>query len=477
MGTETNPLHVMLLPLMAKGHTLPILDIAKLLASRGVKTTVLTTPANSSTFSNAGGIAVKVVRFPGEEVGLPRGLESPDQVISKEAYAKFWAALELLLEPVKQIMLECHPHALVADMSFLWASDVAEELGIPRLVFTGAGSFPMCVLESMAKHKPQRLVNSDTEPFVVPCLPHEIKLTRLQLPDFERHGLEEEGIAKLFAKIVESYERSFGVIFNSFYELESAYADLCKGGRRKAWHIGPVSLCNRVPEQKARRGNQSPIDYEDCLKWLDSKEPNSVVYVCFGSLVRFRPKQLLEIATALESSEQNFVWVVRKDVDEDGGRGQNWLPDGFEQRNREKCLIIRGWAPQLLILDHESTGGFVTHCGWNSVLEGVASGVAMATWPVSAEQFYNEKLVTEVLQIGIGVGAKEWVQFGEHFVGRDGIVKAVRGIMEGKEAEEMRKRARALGETGRRAVEEGGSSHADLTHLLEELRSHACGGL
>ncbi|XAR72922.1 Scopoletin glucosyltransferase [Bertholletia excelsa] len=101
MGSETNRLHVMLLPLMAKGHTLPILDIAKLLASRGVKTKVVTTPGNSSTFSSAGRIAIKVVRFPAEEAGLPRGIESLDQV-SAESQANFNVAIELLQQPVKQ---------------------------------------------------------------------------------------------------------------------------------------------------------------------------------------------------------------------------------------------------------------------------------------------------------------------------------------------------------------------------------------
>ena len=72
-----------------------------------------------------------------------------------------------------------------------------------------------------------------------------------------------------------------------------------------------------------------------------------------------------------------------------------------------KGLIIRGWAPQFLILDHEPVGGFVTHCGWNSILEGVTAGVPMVTWPMSGEQFYNEKLVTQVLEIGIGVSAQK----------------------------------------------------------------------
>ncbi|PRQ23115.1 putative flavonol 3-O-glucosyltransferase [Rosa chinensis] len=132
---------------------------------------------------------------------------------------------------------------------------------------------------------------------------------------------------------------------------------------------------------------------------------------------------------------------------------------------------MRGWAPQLLILEHEATGAFVTHCGWNSILEGVSAGVPMITWPVSGEQFYNEKLVTELLRIGVAVGAEKWATFGEESVKREAIEKAVAEIMVGDEAEEMRSRAKALREMASRAVEEGGSSYRDLTALIEELKS------
>ena len=62
----------------------------------------------------------------------------------------------------------------------------------------------------------------------------------------------------------------------------------------------------------------------------------------------------------------------------------------------------------MLILDHEAVGGFVTHCGWNSTLEGVSAGVPMVTWPMGAEQFFNEKIVTYVLKLVVDVCAYQW---------------------------------------------------------------------
>ncbi|XP_039158401.1 scopoletin glucosyltransferase-like [Eucalyptus grandis] len=139
-----------------------------------------------------------------------------------------------------------------------------------------------------------------------------------------------------------------------------------------------------------------------------------------------------------------------------------------------KGLIIRGWAPQLLILDHESIGGFVTHCGWNSTLESISAGVPMVTWPMFADQFYNENLVVQVLGIGASIGSKSFAMFGEgaDLVNRDDIDKVVRRVMAGEEAEVMRRRAKVIREMARKAVAEGGSSDSDLTSLIEELMQH-----
>lgn len=114
----------------------------------------------------------------------------------------------------------------------------------------------------------------------------------------------------------------------------------------------------------------------------------------------------------------------------------------------------------------------MTHCGWNSTLEAVAAGVPMVTWPIFAEQFYNEKLITQVLGIGVCVGAKEWMRVVRESVRRDEIEKAVRRAMVGEEAEEIRTRARVYGELARRAVEIMGSSSEDLDALIQELRSY-----
>ncbi|RVW49761.1 Scopoletin glucosyltransferase [Vitis vinifera] len=384
MGNETDQLHVLFFPFMALGHMIPTIDMAKLFSARGVRATIITTPLNAPV------------------AGLPQGLENLDQDASPEIRLKFFLAMSLFQQPLEQLLQEYRPHGLVADAFFPWALDVASKFGIPRLAFQGTGFFAMCALQSLTAHKPYKGVGSDTEPFLLPDLPDEIKLTRLQISNDLTLGLEND-FTRFFKEARESEERSYGTIVNTFYELEPAYAEHWrKVLGRKAWHIGPVSLCNRDAQDKTQRGKAASIDEDECLKWLNSKNPDSVIY------------------------------------NKDEGDEEEWLPQG--------------------------SGGFVTHCGWNSTLEGVSAGVPMVTWPVFADQFYNEKLLTDVLKIGIGVGAQRWVPFVGDFVKQDAIEKAVKAVMAGEKAEELRSRAKSLGGMARRAIEK--EDHHILTWML-----------
>ncbi|GMN37683.1 hypothetical protein TIFTF001_007014 [Ficus carica] len=472
-------LHVFFFPFMAQGHLIPAIDMAKLFASHGHTSTIIT-PSHYASFLSktlektrfsATQIGVLTIKIPCEEVGLPRGTESLHMASTPEAQKQFFKAAGLLGPQLDELLRRHRPDCLVADMFFPWATDVAARYGIPRLIFEGTSCFAMCASLCMFLHQPYKNVSSDSEPFFIPDFPGDIEFTRSTIPDFVK-GEVEMDFTNLYEAIRQAELRSYGVLVNSFYELESAYADhYTKVLGVKAWHIGPLFLYNQASdaEEKAKRGMEACIGEHECLKWLDSKEPNTVVYICFGSLISLSDSQLREIAMGLEGSGKQFIWGVNKEKKREGVR-EEWLPQGFEERMEGKGLIIRGWAPQVAILEHEAVGGFVTHCGWNSTLEAVCAGVAMVTWPVSAEQFYNEKLVTQVLGIGVGVGVQRWTRTEGDFVRREVVEKAVKRIMEGEEAEEMRSRARVYAELGRQAIEEGRSSYSDLNALFEDLR-------
>ncbi|XP_039142582.1 scopoletin glucosyltransferase-like [Dioscorea cayenensis subsp. rotundata] len=472
MATKTQDLHILFFPYMAPGHILPMINMAKLFANRGVRTTILTTPANTSIvkpiISNSP-IELALIPFPSAAAGLPEGCENLSSVPSTNLIPYFLRAVVMLSEPFDQILKELHPNITIIDGFFPWTIDITSKLGITQLVFYGTGFFPVCLIDSIEKYKPHETLPDETKSFLVPGIPHRIELLKTQVLDTSKTNKERQ---EFFNKVRDADKRSYGVVMNTFYELEPDYVEHYRTviGRR-AWHIGPVSLYS---EDMIKSTTTTSTDRNhECLSWLDGKESGSVLYVCFGSLSTFRGEQILEIALGLEASNHAFILVVPKPVERD--ENMDWMPEGFEGRiniEGKKGFIIRGWAPQLLILNHKAVGGFMTHCGWNSTLEGVCAGLPMITWPLFADQFYNEKLVVDVLKIGVAVGMKEHVLKPEdrpliHGMEIERAVNCVMGV--GEEAEAMRKRARELGEMAKSAVMVDGSSYTELTRLISEL--------
>lgn len=271
---------------------------------------------------------------------------------------------------------------------------------------------------------------------------------------------------------------SHGVIINVFEELEPKYLAEYKKTREspdRVWCVGPVSLCNDNKLDRAERGNRASIDEQECTKWLDEQDPWSVVYVSLGSLCNLVTAQLIELGLGLEASNKPFIWVIRK-----GNLTEEllkWLEEyDFEGKIKGRGVLIRGWAPQVLILSHSAIGCFLTHCGWNSSIEGITAGVPMITWPLFADQIFNQTLIVEILRIGVDVGVEVGVHWGEEeekgvVVKREKVKEAIEMVMEGENREEMRQRCRELAEKAKMAVEEGGSSHRNLTLLIQDTQT------
>jgi len=482
--TETM-LKAVFLPFISKSHLIFVVDIARLFAMHGVDVTIITTPANAAIFqtsidrdsSRGRSIRTHVVKFP-QVPGLPQGMESFNADTPKDIISKISQGLTILQEQFSQLFRDMKPDFIVTDMFYPWSVDVADELGIPRLICIGGSYFAHSAMNSIEQFEPHAKVKSNSENFLLPGLPHNVEMTHLQLPDWLRAP---NGYTYLMKMIKDSERKSYGSLFDTYYDIEGTYEDYYKIAMgSKSWSVGPVSLwMNKDDSDKAGRGHGKEEDEEGVLKWLDSKKDDSVLYVSFGSMNKFPTPQLVEIAHALEDSSHDFIWVVRKIEDAEDGDG-GFLRE-FEKRMKErnKGYLIWGWAPQLLILEHAAIGAVVTHCGWNTIMESVNAGLPLATWPLFAEQFFNERLLVDVLKIGVAVGAKEWRnwnEFGDDVVKREDIGKAIGLLMGGgEECLEMRKRVKAIGGAAKKAIEVGGSSYAKLKELIEELNSFKLG--
>lgn len=195
-----------------------------------------------------------------------------------------------------------------------------------------------------------------------------------------------------------------------------------------------------------------------------------MMYVSFGTTTCFSEEQIKEVANGLEKSKQKFVWVVRDadkgDVFNHDGGSQLVLPKGFEERVKGIGLVVREWAPQLEILSHSSTGGFMSHCGWNSCMESISTGVPIAAWPMHSDQPRNRVLVTEVLKVGVVV--KEWEHRDELVTASD-VENAVRKLMATKEGNEMRERAMELKNVILKSRDEGGASRMEFDDFIAHV--------
>ncbi|KAI3409372.1 RING-type domain-containing protein [Psidium guajava] len=467
MGTLSSdaPVHVVVFPFMSKGHTIPILHLARLLLGRrlAAAVTVFTTPSNLPFVSGhlAGTPASAVsLPFPGAIPGLPSGVESTDALPSMSLFPPFANATVLMQPSLEAELQRLHPRPtfMVSDGFLWWTLESASKFGMPRLVFYGMSNYAMAVSRAVAAENHLRGPMLEDEPFTVNAFPW-IKLTK---KDFERYlsqpSEEENLLLEFVMKTVVAMVKSNGLVINSFQELEPVFLEYWnRECVPRAWCVGPLFPLER------------PVACDPHLRttwaeWLDRKRGGGerVLYAAFGSQAEITAAQLREIALGLQSSGASFLWVVKR-------RESEIIADvdgGFEDRVRGRGMVVREWVDQRDILMHESVHGFLSHCGWNSVLESVCIGVPILAWPMMAEQPLNARMVVEEIGAGLRVEAADGTARG--FVSGEGLAKAVRELMEGERGEAARKKVKAVAEMARKAAEEGGSSWTALEALVEE---------
>ncbi|CAL0319751.1 unnamed protein product [Lupinus luteus] len=456
---KSQSLKIYFLPFFAQGHLIPLVHLARLVASQAQKVTIITTPSNAKLFENiieddklsGHHIHVHLIKFPSTQVGLPAAVENLVSATDNLTAGKIAMAAYLIQPELEAFLKNNPPDIFIPDIMFTWSGASAKSLGIPRLVFNPISIFDVCMIHAIKTH-PEAFDDYSDGYYNIPGLPHPLTLPIKPSP----------GFARITESLLEGENDSHGVIVNSFADLDVEYTQYYENlTGRKVWHIGPTSL---MVQKRVIDENQK----HECLTWLNSKEKNSVLYICFGSQHRLSDDQLLEMADGLEASGHQFLWVVKNE--------EKLLQFEEKMKAEDKGMLIKGWAPQPLILNHPAVGGFLTHCGWNSMVEAISSGVPMITMPGNGDQYYNEKLVTEVHGFGAEVGAAEWslspFDAKKTVVSKELIEKAVKRLMDdGEEGLKIRRKATEMKDKAWKAANEGGSSHQNLTALIDHLRS------
>ena len=243
------------------------------------------------------------------------------------------------------------------------------------------------------------------------------------------------------------------LLFTSVYELEDHVIDTLKAKFNiPIYTIGPAILYFELHENSSESTFQNAPNY---LQWLGLHPPYSVLYVSLGSFLSVSNEQMDEIAAGLQDSGVPYVWVAR----------------GETSRLTNNCGgmgFVVPWCDQLKVLCHSSIGGFLTHCGWNSILEAIYAGVPMLTFPIFFDQAPNSKKIVDDWKIGRRVKEK---QKDESLVTRARIAELVRNFMdpENDEVKKMRKSARELKENCRKAVAKDGSSQINLDAFIKDI--------
>ncbi|OAY66599.1 UDP-glycosyltransferase 89B1 [Ananas comosus] len=445
---------------------LPLFDLAHLLARRGVAVTVAVSSGNLPLLSPllSKSPSIQPLSLPLSHPSLAPGLEN-----AKDMAPTYFGMLMLALASLHGPLVSwarAHPRpvcAVVFDFFVGWAQPLAAELGVPGFVFSPSGVLGTAVIHSLFLRVPKRPESEgEGEDYLVPfpSIPNSpsyplSKLSRLFRSYKEGDPLS-ESVRRNFLWNLESH----GFVANSFEALEAAYLErpLDDLARKRVWAVGPLVAAAAEAGAADHRGGPSSVPAAEVSAWLDRFPEGSVVYVCFGSLAVLTPAQAAAAAAALERSGAAFVWAAR---------GGTAVPEGFEERVGGRGLVLRGWAPQVAILAHAAVGWFVTHCGWNSLVEAASAGVAMLTWPMTADQHVNARLLVE--EAGVALPACDGGLAAvpdPHELART-LAEAVRG----ERGRAVRDRAKELGRKAVEAVREGGSSYRALEEFVQELHN------
>ncbi|KAL9276660.1 hypothetical protein ACSQ67_025797 [Phaseolus vulgaris] len=352
--------------------------------------------------------------------------------------------------------------AVVLDFMNHTATCVTNALQIPTYFYYTSGASTLAILlKQLIIHESTTTSIKDLNMHItIPGVP---KIHTDDLPD---QGKDRESEScKVFIDIGKCMRDSYGVIVNTCDAIEGRVIEAFNEGLIEGT-TPPVFCMGPVISSSPCRG-----DDNGCLSWLDSQPSQSVVFLSFGSMGRFSRTQIREIAKGLEKSEQRFLWVVRSEF-EKGDSGEppsldELLPEGFLERTKEKGMVVRDWAPQAAILSHESVGGFVTHCGWNSVLEAVWEGVPMVAWPLYAEQKLNKVVLEEEMKVGLSVKGNK-----EGLVSSTELGDRVKELMDSDKGKEIRQRIFKMKMSAKEAMTEGGSSVVALNELVQKWKAH-----
>ncbi|KAG1354957.1 UDP-glycosyltransferase 86A1 [Cocos nucifera] len=469
--------HAVLIPVPLQGHINPATRLAIKLATMGFTITYVNTEAVHHQSSQARRSASSIdhhifadactsgldIRYELISDGLPMSFDraaNPIQFLHSLLYV-FSAHVEELM---RKVMREARPPitCLIADTFFVWPSTIAKKFGIPYVSFWTEPAVVFTLYHHMDiliknGHFASCVENRKDTITYIPGVP------AIEPTDLMSYLQETDTTSVLHQIIFKAFEEAKGadfVLCNTVQELEPETISAMQQ-EKPFYAVGPL-----IPPGFPGISVRTTLQVEsDCSQWLDTKPAGSVLYISFGSYANVSKRDLEEIAFGILDSKANFLWVIRPDIvssDEHEPLPQRFLE---ESRGRGMCIP---WCCQMEVLSHPTIGGFLTHCGWNSILESMWWEVPMLCFPLQTDQFTNRKLVVKDWKIGIDLGRIDEVS-------RKEVSKRVDSLMGGKEGNEAKKVMKEVTRALHSAVTADGSSQKNFDQFVADLMRHGSG--
>ncbi|XP_043710477.1 phloretin 4'-O-glucosyltransferase-like [Telopea speciosissima] len=466
-------LHFLILSFPAQGHINPAIQFAKRLVRTGSHVTFVTSVSAHRRMTNT--VTLDGLTYTSFSDGYDDGFKPGDNLLHYMAEIKRHGSQALMDISVAATNEHRPVTFIVYNFLLPWVADLARDLQVPSSLlwiqpasvlniyyyyFNGYGDFV------------DKNISNPSFSMELPGLP---LLTSKDLPSFFLPTNPQPHTLSLFKELIVTLEKETKarVLVNSFEALEGEALRAIDKFNMVA--IGPLIpsafLDGKDPSDTSFGGDMSFFSSRDYyMEWLNQKPDASVVYVSFGTTSRLSKKQVREIAGGLLESRRPFLWVLRP-APEENDKEEGDVVENMEELKQEGMVIP--WCSQVEVLCHRSIGCFVTHCGWNSTLEGLVAGVPMVTFPQWSDQATNAKLIRDVWQTGLRLEVNE-----AQLVEGDELKRSIEIVMEGGRGEQMRGNAKRWKDLAREAVMDGGSSDKNLNAFVDDVRlldSPVCG--
>ncbi|KAL7595692.1 hypothetical protein Lser_V15G30797 [Lactuca serriola] len=476
MGSLQKKPHALCLPAPAQGHINPMLKVAKILHSKGFHITFVNTEFNHQRLLKSQGSdalhGLPTFCFETIPDGLPPS-QNPDATQDVESLCKSFD--KNFMGPFKSLLTKLNASSspvtcIVADAVMGFTHDVASEFDIPEIVLwtSGVGCL-ICIHEYpsllerglMPRKDSSTLVNGYLDT-VIDCAPTMSGLRLKDMPSYFRNASSfDEYMGEFLCLQVERAKRASSIIINTFHELDHDLLEMLCSIFPPCYEIGPLNLLEKtiVDESVASLSSSLWKEEDKCLKWLESKQPSSVIYVNFGSLTVMTYEHLVEFCWGLAKSNYSFLWIIRPDLVKGDS---SVLPAEFLEETNSRGMLA-SWCQQEQVLNHPSIGGFLTHSGWNSTIESISGGVPMICWPYLGDQQTNCWSCCNKWEVAMEI---------DNDVKREEVAKLVIELMNGERGNELRKNAIDLKNKAEKACASPfGSSIVNLDKVIQLLHA------